>query len=765
MRKIISLLLLVMLLAFSSFPAGIGAASPFRDVKTEHWANKSIQWAYQEGLIKGFPDGTFKPSSPVTEAQFITMINRFDCSLSDTYGSRSGEHFASGIYRQFQSKNIPLEGYTNLKARDLPITRGRVAQVITAFNGYDLSLPHAVQYMYVENLSNGLTGKKDYKDYGVNLSMTRAEAAAFFHRLDKNGSCQFNGLQGIGAGKDNQKYELPLDFNNNGTIVFPKPEVGNTAPEQQPKPSTGRLKEIDIDKETLIANGVDSTFVTISLNDCYGNILPYEESVGFTVTTKFGTIDEQQRYDDFDVKQPNTEFSTAAVQQVYSDGPDVTVKVTAPRSTIALTDTISFQANDRNGNMACYREPVTVSLEYVPQAELRLEVANHPTNIIRADGNSSALITAKVVLPGGQVISNYSGRVRFHSSEGATFSNQEASFYNGTASTYLMSIPSDSLITDVITAEFIQTDTTYNSDLASILEQPHHMEVYYEPSIMLDSSCTLKPELAVIIDSSGSMKQNDPERLRVQKSIELIHTLQADYNIATRFNSGGYLLGTGAPAVVAPTLIPINASGGTNIAKGLEKAFSNFKGEGKKIAILLTDGNSNEQKVLDKLEEAKKKNITIYTIGLGKKTQLKEALLQLLASETGGQYYHVEKNIHIGTAYKSILSQASCGGVPEGSCSFSSQTFTSPVIQETNTDVYMNTFIEDYCGEVASVFVRFESYYGDIDYELVHRGQNYYALKKDIYEIIDFDLFQEGVFLAYDSSGGLIGQKRVRIMK
>ena len=37
--------------------------------------------------------------------------------------------------------------------------------------------------MYQGNLSNGLTEKKDYQDYGADLTMTRAQAAAFFERL------------------------------------------------------------------------------------------------------------------------------------------------------------------------------------------------------------------------------------------------------------------------------------------------------------------------------------------------------------------------------------------------------------------------------------------------------------------------------------------------------------------------------------------------------------------------------------------------------
>ena len=122
----------------------------------------------------------------------------------------------------------------------------------------------------------------------------------------------------------------------------------------------------------------------------------------------------------------------------------------------------------------------------------------------------------------------------------------------------------------------------------------------------------------------------------------------------------------------------------------------------------------------------------------------------------------LKKSIQIGAAYQSILNQLNCG-IPVPSCSDSSLSFISPTIEVTNEDVYMNTFIEDYCGEISKVVVRFHSYHGAIDYELVYRGQNYYARKRGKNEIENFILFQDGELLAYDWHGNIIDRRRVPI--
>lgn len=46
------------------------------DDYSTHWAVKSIDWAIERGLMKGYPDGTFKPDKPITRAELAVVLNR-----------------------------------------------------------------------------------------------------------------------------------------------------------------------------------------------------------------------------------------------------------------------------------------------------------------------------------------------------------------------------------------------------------------------------------------------------------------------------------------------------------------------------------------------------------------------------------------------------------------------------------------------------------------------------------------------------------------
>lgn len=52
-----------------------GTASQFRDVQG-HWAQAFIEALAARNVISGFPDGTYRPSTPVTRAQFAAIINK-----------------------------------------------------------------------------------------------------------------------------------------------------------------------------------------------------------------------------------------------------------------------------------------------------------------------------------------------------------------------------------------------------------------------------------------------------------------------------------------------------------------------------------------------------------------------------------------------------------------------------------------------------------------------------------------------------------------
>ncbi|PZU95416.1 MAG: S-layer protein [Pseudanabaena sp.] len=54
----------------------VSAQTVFNDVPTNYWAQTFIQELASRDIIKGFPDGGFRPNDPVTRAQFAAMLSK-----------------------------------------------------------------------------------------------------------------------------------------------------------------------------------------------------------------------------------------------------------------------------------------------------------------------------------------------------------------------------------------------------------------------------------------------------------------------------------------------------------------------------------------------------------------------------------------------------------------------------------------------------------------------------------------------------------------
>jgi len=59
----------------SGVPAGPGTAS-FSDVPTGYWAYKYVEYAKAQGVVGGYPDGTYQPAAPVDRAQMAVFVAR-----------------------------------------------------------------------------------------------------------------------------------------------------------------------------------------------------------------------------------------------------------------------------------------------------------------------------------------------------------------------------------------------------------------------------------------------------------------------------------------------------------------------------------------------------------------------------------------------------------------------------------------------------------------------------------------------------------------
>lgn len=776
------------LVLFALLPQQASAKTSFTDVNDRYWAKDAIEWASEIGLTSGYPNGTFKPEQAITEAQLVTMLVRFDLNSPNSFLSRKGEHKSMGNYRYLAKHHLPLRGLNSGTARNSALQRAYAAKIFAAYQGKDLFAQEAVYYLYTHDLANGLTGKNDYQDFAPKRNLTRAEAVDIMHNMFKDQGRHMQGLTSKANGKDNAQYAKPLKFVEEDEIEFERPNQPSLPGNPTGKPQ-GTVT-VDIDQPTLTANGIDETFITFTFRDCNGELIPYEQELEFEVTSKEGARIEvhapiqqsdkpiipptpdpvpKPELKPQDPEDPDREFAeaetvvasasavVAAANSWYpdaiSDGPEVTIKVIAPRTTSEKVDTITVTPVSKVGT--CPLSTASANITYVPRAEIQLKVEEG-----KSFNNGITYITAILARPGGARITDFNGYLKLDSLYSLPFENSFIRFSNGVANTSF--ITPTTLMRNEIFATAIANTSVTDSAMLSILGKSFSEPVSYAPPLTTDMTCTNeKPEIGFLIDSSGSMKLNDPDRLRVSKTEEFITALQADMNIATHFTTSGMFLAKGAPKPVIDSLAPgVKQSGGTSIANGLKVAFSKFTLSQPKTLILLTDGKSSKIPILKEVERAKELGIKIYTIGLGK--NLDTELLEQIARDTGGQYFFIKDSIELPLVYQSILQEINCG-TPIETCSLSASIFQSPSVKLTASDIRMSTELLTACGPINKVIVRFSSKDGNLDYELTHRRQGIYMLNKKQYEIEDFQLSSDATFIAYDSSGKEIGQQKVRI--
>lgn len=126
--------------------APVSAATTLTDVNG-HWAQSQIDALVGQGVVSGYPDGTFKPDNTITRAEFISMVNRTfafkDTTAISFTDVKPGDWYAPAIA---VAKNAGyISGYTDgsMKPTNL-ITRQEVAVIMAKVLKLDTSNAEAV---------------------------------------------------------------------------------------------------------------------------------------------------------------------------------------------------------------------------------------------------------------------------------------------------------------------------------------------------------------------------------------------------------------------------------------------------------------------------------------------------------------------------------------------------------------------------------------------------------------------------------------------
>lgn len=149
----------------------------FLDVEEQHWASSTVEWAVDQHIVQGYPDGTFRPGQPVSEPEFLAMLFRAYPDISLPAPNANG-----GWYEPYFSMAETLGWPVWHEIEQGQFNRGRVAQVIAASQGELLGINEAVQYLLDHQLANGKTAPT-VEGFAIMGKLTRAEAVKLIENL------------------------------------------------------------------------------------------------------------------------------------------------------------------------------------------------------------------------------------------------------------------------------------------------------------------------------------------------------------------------------------------------------------------------------------------------------------------------------------------------------------------------------------------------------------------------------------------------------
>ena len=132
----------------------------FRDVTRGHWAFASVERAAELGLVTGYSDGTFRPDTPVTRAQFVLMLWRM-CSKPAAAKAASFADASADWYQDALSwavENGYVNGLSDTRfGPDAPITRQQATAILFRLNGGQSGTELTLTGIYEQTFADSTT--------------------------------------------------------------------------------------------------------------------------------------------------------------------------------------------------------------------------------------------------------------------------------------------------------------------------------------------------------------------------------------------------------------------------------------------------------------------------------------------------------------------------------------------------------------------------------------------------------------------------------
>ncbi len=209
----------------------------------------------------------------------------------------------------------------------------------------------------------------------------------------------------------------------------------------------------------------------------------------------------------------------------------------------------------------------------------------------------------------------------------------------------------------------VEKDITPNQISLSSLSNLSNNQIRIDLRVSVPKE--IKMNVVFAIDSSESMKESDPNNLRVVSVKNFISKMQPSTG-AVGLVSWDHDVDFSVPLTsnfskVISRLRDINSEGGTNLNVGLRAAIDLLSAnnrEGIKVIVFLTDGVGDyipPSNPSSPLREAIENGYIIYTIGLGDKVD--DSVLKEIADVTGGRYIHASDALSLLSVFEEIRTE------------------------------------------------------------------------------------------------------------
>ncbi|MBR7033220.1 MAG: S-layer homology domain-containing protein [Clostridia bacterium] len=212
MKKVISFILTVLMLAGAIVTVGAVETSPFTDVKTSRWSYEAIKYAVEKGYMNGVGGGKFDPAGSMTRAMVVTVLYRREGSPAVTFRNdftdvKAGNYYSDAVI--WAKDEGVVNGITETTFEpNGKITREQLATMLSRFSerclvsvperadisGYpdaDKIHSYAMDALAWANEANLIKGMSD-GTLSPRGNATREQFAAILERFDNTFNLVYN---------------------------------------------------------------------------------------------------------------------------------------------------------------------------------------------------------------------------------------------------------------------------------------------------------------------------------------------------------------------------------------------------------------------------------------------------------------------------------------------------------------------------------------------------------------------------------------------